>query len=226
MPKMKKFFLLTCLFTHLSFIQGQNTRWELSGQFFSTVNPIFERGEPSLTSIRYYGVRVGATPNLSTDIQLGFRYQQRTDYIESILLTPTTIRRAAQACPRKTLTYESSGFEAELVYRIRSSQFSRLHAFFGGGMAVYIPFQSLHDYDQEIEQIVVSGRNGQVELVECGFPARAFAGSQFAMVFAPGLRLRITHRLHAELETHFRYFPLLGGNGVGGLGLNLVYIFY
>ena len=224
---MKNYYLLIGMILGLitTHIQGQNIRWEVSGQAMTTYNSIFEQGTPELTSYQSYGLRIGAAPNLSTDIQLAVRYQVRTDYGESTLLTETRNPRAAQTCPERRLAHESSGIETELLYRVRASQFSRIHPFFGGGLA-FLFNSELNNYNQEIETVTFQTRNGQVRRIACGFPEELFEGSNFALIFAPGLRARITHKFHAELETQFRYFPLRGGNGLGSLGLNLVYNFY
>lgn len=222
---MNRFFVLLALLLGFSCSFGQNIRWELSAQGFSSFNSFAQNYQGKAPQIQHAGVRIGAAFNKFSDLQLAIRQQSRTDYGQSSLLTATRSRRAARYCDDRTLAHSSSGLEIETLFRIRNAQFSRIHAFWGAGLAWSLS-SDMHGYDPEIELVEIPRRNGGTRTIECGFQEGQFEGAQFAMIFAPGVRVRITHKIHAELETQFRYLPLTTSGGLGGVGLNLVYNFY
>lgn len=222
---MKYIYLLLSLFFLPVFLHAQNIRWELSGQANTTFYPL--SGEDKAESLRFqnYGIRIGMAFNKISDIQVGIHHQTRKDYTEAVLQTESRNPRAGRVCLNRGLTHQSSGIEFEVLYRIRKSQFNRVHSFLGFGVA-YLSSSSVHEQQDSVITAEVPRRNGTFQSVECGFEADAFIGSQLALILAPGVRFRITHKLHTELEGQIRYFPMYESYLVVGAGAGLVWNFY
>lgn len=223
---MKFIYLTLCLLIYASGSSAQNIRWEVSGRAFASFNSFLLEGRSASPQFQQAGVRVGAAPNMTLDFQLGLWYQTRTDFGQSAILT-SGVRspRGLQACEQRRLTHESSGLEIETLVRLRNSQFSRVHAFMGLGVA-YLLSPSLHSYDQDIRTATFTTPNGNTRTIECGFPEGLFKGAEFGLIFAPGVRFRMVHKVHLELESQLRYYPQYNGETTGGLGLGVVYNFY
>lgn len=204
----------------------QNIRWELSAQVFSSINALTKPQSAISPQIQYTGLRLGVALNKTSDIQFGLRYQSRVDYVQTSLLTQTRRAPRRRICPDQAYFLSNSGYEMELQFRIRNNQFSRVHLFWGAGLAwLFAP--DIHIYDQRIEQITITRPNGESRILECGIPQGYFEGVELAMIFAPGLRVRLTHRIHTELESQLRYNPMHPlSRPVIGCGLNVVYNFY
>ncbi|MEM7374151.1 MAG: hypothetical protein AAF587_36495 [Bacteroidota bacterium] len=223
---MKQLYFLSLFLLPMSLLVGQNIRWELSTQAFSTFNAFSTAREPSAPQVQHVGLRLGAALNKFSDIQLGFRYQSRRDFVETSLLTPTRRPPRRQLCPPQGHLLASSGYEGELLFRIRNHQFSRVHMFWGAGLAwLYAP--DIHDYDQQIQEVEISGRNGNTRIIECGIREGHYEGVSLSMIFSPGVRIRWTHKIHSELETQVRYNPIhQAAKPMLGLGFSMVYNFY
>lgn len=220
---MKHFFNLLCLLCLPILFFGQ-IRYEISGHGYSTFNILLNK-ESEATQIQNLGIRVGAAINMWSDVQVGIHYQERQDYATPSLITATRFPGAPEFCANNRLVRTSESVELEALFRLRQSQFSRIHTFWGVGLA-YAYSSNIHDGDSTVFSTVVSRRNGSPLELECGFPESPFAGLQVAVILAPGIRARLNHRIHLELESQIRYHPFFRGHVVGGLGANLVYNLY
>lgn len=220
---MKYVSCLCCLICLPILFFGQ-IRYEISGHGYSTFN-ILLGNESDGTQIQNMGIRVGAAVNMWSDVQVGIHYQERQDYATPSLISATRFSGASAACANNRLVRTSKTVEMEALFRIRQSQFSRIHTFWGIGIA-YAHSPNIHDGDSATFTTVVRRRNGSPLRLECGFPESPFAGSQFSVILAPGIRARLTHRIHLELESQFRFHPFFRGHLAGGIGANLVYNLY